>query len=77
MVNVWRVDIYKDNIIVRLGSDEEARHAIDSGKARAFDITGRVMKGWVMIPKSQLKSTEQYKRWLDRGLAFVKSLPRK
>ena len=69
--------IYKDNIIVRLGSEDEARRAIASGEAFPFDITGRVMKGWVMIPKSQLNSPEQYKRWLDKGLAFAQSLPPK
>jgi TfoX/Sxy family transcriptional regulator of competence genes len=69
--------IYKDHLIVRLGSDEEARKAIGAGKAAPFDITGRVMTGWVMIPKGKLRSREQYKRWLDKGLAFARSLPSK
>lgn len=69
--------IYKDNLIIRLGSEEDARKAIDAGKAAPFDITGRAMKGWVMIPKAKLKSGEQYKRWIERGLAFAKSLPPK
>ena len=69
--------IYKDNLIVRLGSPEEAQKAIESGEALAFDITGRPMKGWVMIPKASLKTSAQYRRWLDQGLAFAKSLPKK
>jgi hypothetical protein len=35
------------------------------------------MKGWVMIPKGKLKTSAQYKRWLDQGLAFAKTLPPK
>ncbi len=69
--------IYKDNLIVRLGSAEEADDAIRSGDALVFDITGKPMKGWVMIPKSRLKTADQYRRWLKRGLEFAKSLPKK
>lgn len=69
--------IYRDNLIVRLGSEEDARKAIEVGKAAPFDITGRTLKGWVMIPKAKLKTKEQYRRWLDRGLAFARSLPAK
>ena len=69
--------IYKENIIVRLGSEEEAKGYIDGGQALAFDITGRAMKGWVMVPKSRLKRRSDYKRWLDKGLKIAMSLPPK
>lgn len=69
--------IYKDNIIVRLGSEEEAKGYIDGGQALAFDITGKAMKGWVMVPKSKLTKRSDYKRWLDKGLKLAKSLPPK
>ena len=69
--------IYKDNLIVRLGSPEQARKQIDSGKALPFDITGKVMKGWFMIPKSKLKASRDYRQWLARGLGFARSLPPK
>jgi hypothetical protein len=35
------------------------------------------MKGWVMVPKDRLTKAGEYKRWLNRGLAFAKSLPNK
>lgn len=69
--------IYRDNLIVRLGSESEAKRAIDSGQALPFDITGKAMKGWVMIPGSRLESLDEYKRWLDKGLTFARALPRK
>ena len=69
--------IYKDNLIVRLGSEDEAKGYIDRGEALPFDITGRAMKGWVMVPKSKLIRRSDYKWWLDKGLKLAKSLPRK
>jgi hypothetical protein len=50
---------------------------IDSGRALPFDLTGKAMKGWVMIPKARLASTGNYRKWLDRGLAFANTLPPK
>ena len=69
--------IYKDHLIVRLGSDHDARKYIAKGTALPFDITGRAMKGWVMIPKSNLTTPSDYKIWLNKGLAFARSLPPK
>ena len=69
--------IYQDNLIVRLGSPEPAQQEIDSGRALPFDITGKAMKGWVMIPKARLAGPKDYKPWLDLGLTYAKSLPPK
>ncbi len=69
--------IYKDNLIIRLGSPERAQEEIDSGRALPFDITGKAMKGWVMVPKTRLADVGDYRKWLDLGLAFAKSLPSK
>ena len=69
--------IYKDNLIIRLGSPERVQQEIDSGRALPFDITGKAMKGWVMIPKAKLAGTMDYKKRLDLGLAYAKSLPSK
>lgn len=69
--------IYKDNLIVRLGSPERAREEIDSGRALPFDITGKALKGWVMIPKDRLAAPGEFQKWLDLGLGFARSLPPK
>ena len=66
--------IYKDNLIIRLGSPELAQQEIDSRRALPFDITGKAMKGWVMIPKTKLAGPKEYKKWLDLGLGFAGSL---
>ena len=69
--------IYRDHLIVRLGSPENSKKEIDAGRALPFDITGKAMKGWVMIPKAELSGPKDYKKWLDLGLAFAGSLPAK
>lgn len=69
--------IYQDKLIVRLGSAEGAQREIDSGRALPFDITGKAMKGWVMIPKARLKTPRDYRKWLNLGLGFARSLPPK
>src|SRR4030042_6230742 len=40
--------VYKDFLILRLGI-EGAALALQHSRVRAFDITGRAMKGWVMV----------------------------
>ena len=69
--------VYKDNLIVRLGSDEKALALIKQKKALPFDITGRRMKGWAMGPKPLLRTAADYKHWVGLGLAFARSLPPK
>jgi TfoX/Sxy family transcriptional regulator of competence genes len=69
--------IHRDRLIVRLGSAEAATPFLEAGEAIPFDITGRPMKGWVMVPKSQLADASAYRRWVDRALAFTATLPPK
>jgi len=69
--------ILNDCLFVRLGSDDAAQAHIAAGRALPFDVTGRAMKGWVMVPKSALEGQPGYRQWLERGLAFAGSLPTK
>jgi TfoX/Sxy family transcriptional regulator of competence genes len=41
--------VYKDFLILRLG-EESATRLLGKEGARPFDITGRPMKGWLMMP---------------------------
>ena len=42
------VGVWKDSLIVRLGPDE-GDEALLEPHVRAFDITGKPMKGWVLV----------------------------
>ena len=68
--------IHKESLVLRT-SPEKAEEMMKSEYVTPFDITGKPMKGWVMIDKATLRTARDYRRWLDRGLAFARSLPRK
>jgi hypothetical protein len=42
-----------------------------------FDITGRPMKGWVMLEPDGLERDDDLADWVERSIAFVKTLPKK
>lgn len=45
--------------------------------AREMDFTGRALKGLVYVGKGGIVSDRSLRRWLDRGLEYVLSLPKK
>jgi TfoX/Sxy family transcriptional regulator of competence genes len=67
--------IIKDYLILRLG-EEEAALALQHPRVREFDITGRPMKGWVMV-EEQACNGKKLEGWLNKAKAFVESLPEK
>lgn len=42
------VGVWKDSLIVRLGLDAY-EYALQEPHVREFDITGKPMKGWLMV----------------------------
>lgn len=68
--------INKDFLIVRLGTDEAASR-MKERSVRPFDITGRPMKGWVMVSRGGWQNPEDMKRWLEAGKAYASALPPK
>jgi TfoX/Sxy family transcriptional regulator of competence genes len=68
--------VYKDFLILRLG-EEESKGALKLPFVRPFDITGKTMKGWVMVEKEGFKSDEALKAWLVKAKKFVGALPLK
>ncbi len=68
--------VHKDKLILRLGP-KEADKAMQKKTVGPFDITGRPMKGWVMVEKKGFSSEADLKAWLDKAKAFVKTLPAK
>jgi len=64
--------IWKDNLILRLGEEQGVR-ALQNKKVRVFDITGKPMKGWVMINKKHL-SPKTINEWIQKARDHVKTL---
>lgn len=68
--------VYKDFLILRLGQDE-SKKALELPFVRPFDITGKPMKGWVMVEERGIDSHEVLKYWLVKAKKFAQSLPSK
>jgi TfoX/Sxy family transcriptional regulator of competence genes len=68
--------VYKDYLILRLG-EEKFKSALKSQFAKPFDITGRPMKGWVMVEQNGFAKEEDLMDWLNRAKEFVSTLPPK
>ena len=66
--------IWKDSLILRLG-ESQALTALKNKNARPFDITGRAMKGWVMVTPAGMKSKVILQRWVSQAIDFVSHLP--
>ena len=65
-----------DDLIVRMAV-EEADAALEEPGARPFDMTGRPMKGWLLVAPDGHAEDDDLRRWVDRSLAHAGSLPPK
>jgi TfoX/Sxy family transcriptional regulator of competence genes len=65
--------VHKDALIVRVGP-ERYEQALDRLYTRPFDITGRPMKGWVMVESEGYKSDEDLQGWVQQGIDFALTL---
>ena len=70
------VAVWHDSLIVRLGPEEAAK-AEQLPHVGPFDLTGKPMKGWVLIAADGVDSDRQLANWLDLALQFVRTLPHK
>lgn len=70
------VGVWKNSLIARLGQ-EAGEKALTEDSVRPFDITGKAMKGWVLVEPDGIESDGQLRAWIERAMAFVKGLPEK
>src|SRR5262245_921202 len=70
------VGVWKDSLIVRLGPDQ-GEEALKEPHVREFDITGRAMKGWVLVAPEGVGDDGQVKAWIERAVKCVGKLPSK
>jgi TfoX/Sxy family transcriptional regulator of competence genes len=70
------VGVHGEDLIVRL-APEQTEVALAEPGVRVFDMTGRPMKGWVLVGQEALASEDALGGWVTRGLDFAESLPPK
>ena len=68
--------VHKEDLIVR--TDPERHSALlKKSHAKTFDLTGRPMKGWLLVEADGCKTEKQLGAWVREGVAFASTLPPK
>jgi TfoX/Sxy family transcriptional regulator of competence genes len=65
-----------DDLIVRVDR-EESEALLEEPGARRFDMTGRPMRGWLLVAPDATADDGDLERWVRRGEQFAASLPPK
>lgn len=68
--------VHQNSLMVRIDPATYA-DALARPGVRAFDMTGRPMKGWILVDPAGLESAGELQGWLLQGLAFAEALPPK
>lgn len=68
--------VHRDDLIVRL-DPTDTDGALSEPHTRVFDLTGRPMKGWILVESSGLATDSQLGKWVDRASNYAGSLPPK
>ncbi|MBI5771220.1 MAG: TfoX/Sxy family protein [Verrucomicrobia bacterium] len=70
------VGIWHDSLVVRCDPTEWPKH-LAKPYVREMDITGRSMKGWLLVEPPALRTRVSLKRWLEVSRSYVSTLPAK
>ncbi len=68
------VGVSSDELMVRAGPDR-FDEALARPHARVFDLSGRPMKGWVLVAPDGAADDADLAGWLTLGVSFARSLP--
>ncbi len=68
--------VHRDEMIVRLAPDETDR-ALSAPHTHRFDLTGRPMKGWILVKPKGLVTDTALAKWIVTATQFAGSLPPK
>jgi TfoX/Sxy family transcriptional regulator of competence genes len=68
--------VHRRELIVRLDPAQTAA-ALAEPHTRIFDLSGRPMKGWILVEPAGLADDPALAKWLRLGTKFAASLPKK
>jgi TfoX N-terminal domain len=69
------IGVHKNEFIVRC-KPEETDQMLTQKNVRLFDISGKPMKGWLLISPEGMKDAA-LQNWLHHSLEYVQTLPKK
>ena len=70
------VGVWENSLIARIGKDAYEA-ALQEDYVKEFDMTGKPMKGWVMVNPDGIDNDFQLTHWVDQATQFVRTLPGK
>ena len=70
------VGVSGDALMVRVGKDAHDAAMARPG-ARVFDLSGRPMRGWIVVDPIGFSQPGELDRWIDEGVTHALTLPRK
>lgn len=70
------VGVHGEEMIVRLDPEQTVK-ALSRPHTRIFDLTGRPMKGWILVKPKGLTTKTTLAKWIQIGLKYAASLPPK
>ena len=70
------VGLHGEELIVRL-DPKKTEEALAEPHTRIFDMTGRPMKGWILVGSVGVASENALAKWVSVGASYAASLPAK
>jgi TfoX/Sxy family transcriptional regulator of competence genes len=68
--------VHEQELIVRVGP-EKTDSLLAEPHTRIFDLSGRPMKGWILVAPAGLVDQQALAKWLRMGIEYAASLPGK
>ncbi|MEW6406968.1 MAG: TfoX/Sxy family protein [Chloroflexota bacterium] len=68
--------VNRDDLIVRVDPEKHAK-LLTRAHTRPFDMTGKPMKGWLIVEPAGCRTDKQLSAWVQEGVDFALSLPKK
>jgi TfoX/Sxy family transcriptional regulator of competence genes len=70
------VCVVADGLLVRVEHDDTER-VLAEPHVREFDMTGRTMRGFVLVDARGIATDDELTRWIDHGSGVAAALPPK
>ena len=68
--------VSKDDLLVRV-DPSKYDSLLKKSHVKPFAMTGRPMKGWLLVEADGVKSEKQLSTWVKEGIEFASTLPAK
>ena len=68
--------VYKNDLVVRVNPGK-SNVLLKKPHAKPFDITGKPMKGWLLVEPEGVNTDKRLSAWVKEGIEFTATLPPK